>query len=142
MPEHRPLLRRLSLHRHTWLVLVLVAMLAQTLGLLHRQAHGSAGHGPQPVASVTGAAHDHARPGHRSEADEHASVWLQQLFSGEVDEAGCALYDQLTHADLLPHLPLLWVPRVLVPAVPPWHAHWQLAAQALGFLARGPPRAA
>ena len=142
MPEHRPLLRRLSLHRHTWLVLVLVALLAQTLGLLHRQAHGPAGHdGPQQVASAAGAAHDHAIPGHTSEA-EHGSGWLQQLFSGEADQASCALYDQLTHADLLPVLPLQSVPTVRVPAVPPFHAHWQLAAQALGFLARGPPRAA
>ena len=93
--------------------LALALVLAQTLGALHRVAHadGAGGHGG----------------------------WEQALFAGDHAGGGCDLYDALSTGDAL--CADAGVPMAQpVPVAPVRrHAGWQLAAQAAGFLARGPP---
>lgn len=114
-------------------------VLAQGLGQLHRLAHGPL----PPTAAATATVVDPASgvEAHDAAHDHHAagSGWLQALFAADEHAAACVLYDQLAHADGLTSLPLLSLPPAWVAAVPPWHGVWQLAAQATGYLARGPP---
>jgi hypothetical protein len=113
----------LRLHRLLPLLLLAVA-LAQTLGAMHRIVHlPHAARGDGQKATPTP---------HRFAA----------LFAGHASEQGCELYDQLSHADLVPGAiaSLTAVP----PAMPdePRYGARHLAAPATGFLARGPPRTA
>lgn len=112
--------------------LALVLVLSQTLGLLHGIAHGPAlaGGAPPPVVLAPQAVgHD-------------AGGFLNHLFSGHAQhesDPDCRLYDQSSHVDAMPGLPVLVLPLVLAPfvfsvlsglAVARWHALFQ---------ARGPP---
>jgi hypothetical protein len=118
MRSHR--VRSVNRSRRIGLALVVAAvLLVQMLGLVHRVAHGVPG-----FDSAALAAHGHA---------------TDTLFADHDDGAKCRLYDQLTHADLdvgvvatIEILPTLDVTLQLHPA-------WQIAAQAAGYLARGPP---
>ena len=107
---------------------LLAFVLAQALGLMHRIVH----------APLLGQAAVHAS----SEAPQAEVSWLKALFSGHDGERGCDLYDQSSHADLAcgdaPSLAL----QGPVAVADVLHPGWQLAAQAAGFLARGPPAAA
>jgi hypothetical protein len=96
--------------------LLAVLVLAQTLGALHRVAHAG---GAGPVAA--------------------SGNWVLDLFAGHDHDGSCELFDQLTHGDALcaAPLPSLPLPQPGEPATR--HAAWQIAAQAAGFLARGPP---
>ncbi len=99
------------------LSLCLALALLQTLGVMHRVVH--APHG----------------------ADGHATGWLERLFAGHAANGhGCDAYDQASHGDLAGGFAALDVPAV-PPAVelPLPHSSWHTAAQARGFLARGPP---
>jgi hypothetical protein len=109
-------------HRSTWLaVLVAAVLLAQMLGLVHRVAHGAfAGAG----TAATAVAHDHV---------------AESLFGGHDDDASCRLYDQLMHADLAFGSPPGLALQAHGAAGLRPHPAWQLAAQAAGYLARGPP---
>jgi hypothetical protein len=105
--------------RRTWLPLVLGALLfAQMLGLVHRIVHA-----PQvtPVAQAT--------PVHAAKA----------LFGAHDDESTCRLYDQLMHADLAVDTPAFTAALPVAAIETGRHEAWRLAAQAAGFLARGPP---
>lgn len=95
------------------MVAAIALVLAQWLGLVHRVVHDQA-HSSQ----------------HR----------LGALFDGHgANGADCHLFDQLTHADALGAMPSV-LPAVPLPAaLSSVHASWQLAAQAVGSLARGPP---
>ena len=120
--------------RSTLFAVVLMAFaLAQTMGLMHSivhaafPAHATANVGGMNAGGVTASA-------------TPALGWLQALFVGHAGKQGCQLYDQLSHGDLtaapigaavLSLPPGAWGD----PARPAWH----LAAQAAGFLARGPP---
>jgi hypothetical protein len=110
-------------------VLALVLLLSQALGLLHGIVHGP--------SSATGhavhVAHEMGEP------DRDAERFFSRLFSGHEDDADCRLYDQSSHFDLMPDVPVLALPLVLQPfvfsvlpglAVARWHAL---------FEARGPP---
>ena len=104
---------------------LLALMLAQTLGLVHRIVHS-------PLAA-------HAAASAGAPSVQSGSDWLQALFSGHDTEQGCHLYDQLSHSDLI-HVDVAVVPVLHVapshdPTIPASH----IAAQAAGFLARGPP---
>ena len=111
--------------RAVFSVVLLALSLAQTLGAMHRivhaplSAHGLAAGAGQPAGL--------------------GPEWLQALFVGHGHGQDCDLYDQLSHADLLGvdavvvALPTL--PDAHDPAQPASH----IAAQAAGFLARGPP---
>jgi hypothetical protein len=104
--------------------LLLVALLtAQTLGLLHREVHAgvAVSHGPSRI-----------QPG--SPVAE-----LQALFAHRHDSAECKLFDQLSHNDAVVHSDLgtPGLPSAALDTAGPTGRH--VAAQAAGYLARGPP---
>ncbi len=104
-------------------LLLVTLIVAQSLGLLHRVAHSGAGLSHAPSHAQAGAA---AEP-------------LQTLFAQHRDRADCKLFDQVSHADGLVALDVCsCAPAPLTPDTPV-HPGWQLASQAAGFLARGPP---
>ncbi len=119
----RPLTLRFKRALITGVLLAFV--LAQALGLMHRIAH----------APLTGLGFVHASV----EAPQAGLSWLKALFSGHDSERGCDLFDQSSHADLAcgdaPSLAFQG-PNATADLI---HPGWQLAAQAAGFLARGPP---
>lgn len=91
-------------------------VLLQTVGVVHKVLHA-------------GGLHAHAELADRSDVFAHG------------DEADCRLFDQLAQGDLAwsappaaASLPALFL---FTPALPGGH----LAAQAAGYLARGPPHA-
>lgn len=103
-------------------VVMLALVFAQTLGLVHRIVHS-----PLALHAAT-------------QAVAPAGDWVKALFAGHSTEQGCDLYDQLSHADLI-HVDVVTVlPLHFVAADTPSHPASRLAAQATGFLARGPPR--
>ena len=119
-------------HRTALIAAVLLSLvLAQGLGLLHRFAH--------PERGVAMGAVSHLMAPHAHADTPHTAHWLQALFSGHDQDGSCDLYDQLTHADALWSAPVIVLPALLplTPAVQ--HRGWHVAAQAAGFLARGPP---
>lgn len=129
------------------------ALLMQTIGLLHGYVHPHphAMHGAgQALACESGSSSSLASAGcgDRSSGSVTAHVaskpattgWLHGLFAGhESGGAGCTLFDQLTHADLLHDwntLSLAFAQPTPPDAV---HAAWHHARQVTGFLARAPP---
>jgi len=105
-----------------WLVAL---ALVQTLGLLHRLAHP--GGAPAGIALRAVAA-----------ADDGGV--LASMFAGhDADGAACDLYDGVAHADLDVGMPSLPGPAIHAAPAPAFHRGWQIAAQAAGALARGPP---
>ena len=79
-------------------VAVVALLVAQTLGLAHRVVH--------PGGAVAGVEYTHAHThGHEHESGHHPSP-LAALFAGHDEAPDCRLYDQLSHADLLPALPV------------------------------------
>jgi len=106
--------------------LLIALVFAQTLGLVHRIVHApTIGH-PAPLASASTPA---------------GTAWLKALFAGHSSEHGCDLYDQLSHADAVPQASITSPVVHTIDAVPSWHSGVHVAAQATGFLARGPPPA-
>ena len=104
---------------------LLAFVLAQCLGLMHRIVHA-------PLA-VAAAAHAGL------EAPRADASWVKALFAGHDSERACDLFDQAGHADLVSgDLPSLEFQAPVMVAIA-LHPGWQLAAQAAGFLARGPP---
>ena len=104
---------------------LLAFLLAQLLGLMHRIVHA-----PLPGKGF----------GHLSaEAPRAGLSRLKALFAGHDSERGCDLYDQSSHSHLAcgdaPGLALQG-PTAVADVI---HPGWRLAAQAAGFLARGPP---
>lgn len=116
-----PTNRRLALIACAWLLL-----LAQTLGLAHRVLHGSHGSSAGTVVAAEAAPAAH----------HHHHGWFDH---DDGDGPQCQLYDHLAAGDLLTAAvaAVATLPPVPVPAA--FHAAWQLATQAAGFLARGPP---
>lgn len=114
-------------------ILLLALVLAPALGQLHRIAHGS----PAATAHV----HSHAESADAQADHAHdtqGAGWFAGLFSAH-DLPDCRLYDQLTHADTLPSLPLLVLPLVLTPFLFRRLQREAVARQADLFDARGPP---
>ncbi len=120
-------------------LLAFVLLLSQTLGLLHGIVHTpSSSTGP----AVHGAHEVTHEPHAAALAGPDAGGFLTRLFSGHSTDDGvpdCRLYDQSSHFDAMPGLPVLALPLVLAPfvfsaltglAVARWHALFQ---------ARGPP---
>jgi hypothetical protein len=115
------LLRTSRRTRRAWLPLALAALVfAQMLGLVHRVVHVP-GNVAAAVASVPG-------------VDAGPS-----LFGDHDDAAKCRLYDQLMHADLAVDAPVVVADLPAATLEVARHPAWHLAAQAAGFLARGPP---
>lgn len=112
------------LFRRGWLLAAVLALLAaQTLGLAHRVVH--------PGVSAPVHSHDHAH--------DHAHESADGLFADHDDAPDCRLYDQLSHADSLPVLPLA-VAALLVPAFLLACREGETVARHVAlFQARGPP---
>lgn len=106
----------IRLHAALIAVLLAVLVLAQTLGALHRVAH----------------------PGDDG-ATAASADWVLDLFADHDHDGACELFDQLTHGDALCAASAAPLPSPPPPAPVMRHAAWQIAAQAAGFLARGPP---
>lgn len=103
--------------------LVCALLVTQALGWLHRVVHA---HDPHPGAAA-----------HAVEAPAGSS--LAALFAHHHDEADCQVFDQLSHADSAAVSVIeadslrLGQPKALDPQ------GCAVAAQAAGYLARGPP---
>lgn len=108
--------------RVAWCVLALVLLAAQTFGQLHQQVHA---HGLQPVLAA-------AQP----EAADSGGI--AQFFAAH-DAGDCRLFDQLSHADSLPAMPVLALPLVLCAFILQLLEGEVLARWAALFDARGPP---
>ncbi len=119
--------------RCSWFVAVLATslVLSQALWFLHRVAHVG-------VATHLGAAHgvDSTRV---TVFAPVKSLWAKALLPDHQDEQSCAQYDQLGHADLALGCEALNLSQALLPNAQPAHMASLMAAQAAGFLARGPP---
>jgi hypothetical protein len=119
-----------------WLaaVVALCFFLSQALWLLHRVAHvGIATH----ATAVSGKGQSSAAPtAHKSGA------WVKALLPDHPDERSCAQYDQLGHADLALGSQTLEVTFAKTTLAQATHVASSMAAQAAGFLARGPPATA
>jgi hypothetical protein len=104
---------------------LLAFVLAQALGLVHRVVHAPfMGHGAGHAAA---------------EAPQADVSRLKALFAGHDGERGCDLYDQSSHADLVCGHTLVLALQGPGIGTEQLHPGWHLAAQAAGFLARGPP---
>lgn len=119
---------RLSPLRAALVVAVLLALvLAQSLGRMHRLAHVNLA-----TQAVPGTVWSY-------QATSTTGDWLQALFGWHHHKSDCESYDQLTHGDALKSVAAAVQPMP-APAGPlVVHRAWNLAAQAAGFLARGPP---
>ena len=118
----------MRLRRLACSTLLFALVVAQTLGLVHRIVHAPIGGHPAISASA-------------SSMTSTGMGWLKALFAGHSSEQGCDLYDQLSHADAVPAASTAAILVQAFAAVPTWHSVGHLAAQAAGFLARGPPPA-
>jgi len=114
-----------AIRRSAFALLLIALVLVQTLGLMHRvvHLHGRVQQNEAPAASVGGS----------------SDSWVKALFEGHDSERDCAQYDQLSHGDAAwgSTAPTCCAAAALPVAV--HHPGWHLAAQAAGFLARGPP---
>lgn len=116
----------MSLSRRVLLVGLVVALLAmQTLGFMHRVAHG-------PQAGLS--SHQQAVP-----QDDGHGHGVARLFAGHDDDSSCRVYDQLSHSDLIGG-----ACAVALPAVPPSFLILLSLGEAAArwaalFDARGPP---
>jgi len=91
----------------TWIIgCLLVFILAQTLGWMHRGLHAIPHGSPVPVAG-----HALAPP---AVGDHIPHSWTERLFAGHTEASDCRLYDALTHAEGVPVSPLA---LVVVPAL-------------------------
>ncbi len=107
-------------------LLLCACLVAQTLGLVHRVAHGLPGErlARQVATALPATAHD-AGP--------------SLLFAGHAHAADCLLYDQLGVADLLASVPVASLPAVLAPLVAAVLHAGVPARAARVFEARAPP---
>ena len=124
-----------SLRRTIFSIVMLALALAQTLGVVHRVVHSPlSAHATNSIGAPPPSATS-------ARAEPPATHWLQALFSGHDTEQGCHLFDQLSHSDLLQvDVAVVACPHSN-PAPESARPGWHLAAQAAGFLARGPPLA-
>lgn len=107
-----------------WLLLAILA--APALGHMHRIVHGPQTHTPDALVQVQHGQHGHAHG-------------VADLFAVHEDDSTCRLFDQLTHTDALPALPVLALPLLLVPFLFRRLAREVAAREAALFDARGPP---
>jgi len=113
-------------------------LLAQLLGLMHGVVHG-------PQAHIHSHSHMH-RDGHHQERsalahaeEEGEGGWLAALFSSHDGDSDCRLFDQASHGQAAPTLPMLSLPLVLSTVAFDISRGEALARWAALFDARGPP---
>lgn len=103
-------------------------VLTQSLGFMHGIVHT----GPPHVERELGAL--------RAEPHERVvTAWLTQLFAAHDDESDCRLYDQFSHGDCVPALPLVCLPSQAVPDFLQIFEASQPSMPAALVQARGPP---
>ncbi len=124
------------------LFLALALVVVQMLGLAHRIVHADRSQlaGTSAAAAPAGGSDS---PAPKAFAHRSGSGWLLAVFSGHDPTHDCDAFDQMSHADFVAGVTI----EAVAPPAPPaeacfMHAAWHLAAQARGFLARGPPLAA
>jgi hypothetical protein len=125
-------------------VLWCCAMLMQSVGLLHAYVHPHDPHVHRAAHLLSCGSSDESSS---ADADcaavataPDAAGWLHALFAGhDSGSAGCTLFDQLTHADLLHDLPVMDLAFAAPFHPDAVHAAWHHATQVTGFLARAPP---
>lgn len=116
------------------------ALLMQSIGLLHSYVHPHGGHGARHARIGPSSSPPAALQVNRAARASAAPDWLHALFAGhDSGSAGCSLFDQLTHADLLHSLPMLALAYAAPSHPDAVHAAWHHATQVTGFLARAPP---
>ena len=98
-------------------------LLAQTLGLVHRIAHGS-----QLVVL----------PGTQVAAQDDGN-WANGLASGHADDASCLVFDQVSQGGAVFALPAIALPAAAPLFFLRWFQGEALARWAALFEARGPP---
>lgn len=116
-------------------------LLAQLLGLMHGVVHGPQAHlHSRPHvhhdASFVQVSHDH---GHPADAEAEDGGWLATLFSSHDGDPDCRLFDQASHDQVAPTLPMLSLPLVLSSLAFDISRGEALARWAALFDARGPP---
>lgn len=122
-----------------WL-LAAALLFAQLLGLMHGVVHG-------PQAHIHSHSHAHAHQGgsHQEHValahaeDEGPDNWLASLFSSHDGASDCRLFDQASHGQAAPTLPMLSLPLVLCTVAFDISRGEALARWAALFDARGPP---
>lgn len=121
-PQPRP-----SAHRAAALALLLVFVLTQTLGWMHRGLHGASG-----VAQ-------HAVPAQLAAPSQiEPSGWLDDLFGSHTDASDCRLFDVMAKPGCVPQMD--WVPPPTPTAAFLLASHADLVIRwAALFDARGPP---
>lgn len=126
-----------GIRRATLWAVMAALLIAQTLGLLHRIVHApQAAHSGLSALAAAPQIADHTHAAAATPAD---TDWLERLF-GTHEPTGCESYDQLSHADFLWSCAAPPTVQATSTGVPLSHPGWQLAAQAAGYLARGPPK--
>jgi hypothetical protein len=120
-----------------WL-LVASLLLAQLLGLMHGVVHGPQAHLHAHVHAHQDSHHpEHAALAHAEEQDEGG--WLASLFASHDGDSDCRLFDQASHGQAAPTLPMLNLPLVLSSLAFDISRGEALARWAALFDARGPP---
>jgi hypothetical protein len=117
----------MALRRGLLWFLLFALVTVQALGLMHSVAHGVR-FAPVPSLAAGTAA-----------ADDVERGWEAGLFGQHDDDAGCLLYDQLSHGGCMP-MPMAAALPVMPPAfILQWFQGEFLARWATLFDARGPP---
>ena len=125
------MVRNRSLLLLWWLVLAL--LVAPALGHMHRIVHGPQAQTQTQTQTSQARVHaPHAQP----QAQAHG---VADLFAVHGDDSSCRLFDQLTHSDALPAMPVLALPLLLVPFLFRRLERDIVAREAALFDARGPP---
>jgi hypothetical protein len=120
-----------------WL-LAAALLLAQLLGLMHGVAHGPQAHIHSHSHAHQGGHHqEHSALAHAEEGSEGG--WLASLFSSHDGDSDCRLFDQASHGQAAPTIPMLSLPVVLSTAIFDISRGEALARWAALFDARGPP---
>jgi len=123
------------------LVWLLAASLlfAQLLGLMHGVVHGPQAHiHSHSYVHQDGHHQEHAALAHVEEEGEGGG-WLASLFSSHDGDSDCRLFDQASHGQAAPTLPMLSLPLVLSSLAFDISRGEALARWAALFDARGPP---
>jgi hypothetical protein len=119
-----------------WLLLLAV-LTVQMLSLLHGVAHAGRFDRTTAEAEVSAVASE-ARNSLVPSLTPRPASWIDLMFAGH-GGADCDAFDQASHADLVFASPPSMVAAASAIERMPAHIAWHIAAQARGFLARGPP---
>ena len=100
--SRQPATRRWAISLWTWLLVAMV--LTQSLGLMHNIVHGAPAQVEREACALQSGKHESVITG-----------WVAGLFAAHHDESDCRLYDQFSHGDGVPTMPLLCLPSQELP---------------------------